>query len=192
MYSIVQPGDHITGLYNTTAGCSTGGSNGTYPDCQEAPQYAIDDNVGTKYVNFGSGGCVGCTPARYGEKTGFYTTAANGTATVATGLLFATGNDSPNRDPIIVTLEGSNATSDADLNMGSSWTRIYNGSSGLATDPGRKSYGVTQRFSNTLAFRSYRLLVSLQRGDDNAVQYSEAKILGNFDFLMMPVRGIHN
>jgi len=39
---------------------------------------------------------------------------------VARALLFATANDNPNRDPITVTLEGSQATDNATLQMGSS------------------------------------------------------------------------
>ena len=86
-----------------------------------------------------------------------------------------TGNDSPPRDPMTITLEGSNQTGSA-LFLGSSWTLIYNGPTGLATDPGRQTFGVRQTFSNTRAFASYRILMPTKRANDIALQYSEIEL----------------
>ncbi len=157
-----------------------------YPVPAERPKYALDNNTATKYVNFGSGGCIGCPYALYGVNTGFYVVPSTCNPTVARGLLFATGNDEPNRDPITVTLEGSNARDNASLQMGSSWTLIYSGQTGisLSVDPGRETYGTSQSFNNVLSFLSYRLLVTSQRGPDIAGQYSEVQIIGKYEFAL--------
>ncbi|CAF4866137.1 unnamed protein product, partial [Rotaria sp. Silwood1] len=146
--TITRPGDTIIGVYNTTAGASTGGT-GDYNVVAPAP----------------------------GVGTGFYVTPAISNASITISLLFATANDSPNRDPITVTLEGSNANA---LDNGSSWALIYSGSTGIShtADPGRMVYVTRQNFSNTIAYRSYRLLVTSQRAPEWGVQYSEAQIIG--------------
>ncbi len=65
------------------------------------------------------------------------------------------------------------------LHMGSNWTLIYNGSTGISADaePSRFTYGTQQTFSNTMAFISYLLLITSQRGSDLDVQHSEAHLL---------------
>jgi hypothetical protein len=89
---------------------------------------------------------------------------------ISTGIVRAA------RDPMIVTIEGSNQNSSA-LIFGSSWTLIYNGTSGLATDPGRTSLGVQQTIlNNTLPFTSYRFLVVTKRGYDICTEYSEVQL----------------
>ena len=112
--------------------------------------------------------------------SGFYVSPVSSTASIAISLLFATANDVPDRDPITVTLEGTNVTSTAALNLGSSWTLLYNGSTGIdATNaPNRSMYVAQQNFSNTRALRSYRVLVTSQRGNTSSVQYAEAQIIG--------------
>ncbi|CAF4240634.1 unnamed protein product, partial [Rotaria sordida] len=141
--------------------------------------YAIDNSTSTKYLNFGVN-TGGITVYQPGINTGFYVSPVSSTASIAIGLLFGTANDVPDRDPITVTLEGTNVTSLAALYLGSSWTLIYSGPTGISaiTDPGRQVYVSQQNFSNTLVFRSYRLLVTSQRGNTNCVQYSEAQIIG--------------
>ena len=178
--SVTKSGDRIIGLYNTTAGRSTGGFNGTYSSVNEYPLSAIDANTSTKYLNFGYKGCPRCIVYGPGIGTGFFVTPSISNATIARALLFATGNDSPNRDPITVTLEGSNASTITMLHQGSSWTLIYNGSTGISQtiDPGRETYVIQQNFSNTTPYSSYRLLITSQRGNDNSVQYSESRIIG--------------
>ncbi|CAF1370338.1 unnamed protein product, partial [Rotaria sordida] len=177
--AITRTGDPIIGVYNTTAGGSIGGVNAFYAGPSEYPTYAIDNSTSTKYLNFGvnTGGITAYQP---GINTGFYVSPVSSTASIAIGLLFGTANDVPDRDPITVTLEGTNVTSLAALYLGSSWTLIYSGPTGISaiTDPGRQVYVSQQNFSNTLVFRSYRLLVTSQRGNTNCVQYSEAQIIG--------------
>ncbi|CAF1467043.1 unnamed protein product [Rotaria sordida] len=177
--AITRTGDPIIGVYNTTAGGSIGGVNASYSGPSEYPPYAIDNSTSTKYLNFGVN-TGGITVYQPGINTGFYVSPVSSTASIAFGLLFATANDVPDRDPITVTLEGTNTTSLAALYLGSSWTLIYSGPTGISgtTDPGRQVYVSQQNFSNTLAFRSYRLLVTSQRGNVSSVQYSEAQIIG--------------
>ena len=173
LVALIQASDPIVGLYSTVAGGSTGGLSGVYTISAEEPPAAIDGSVSTKYVNLGNGGSNGIG-------SGFYVTTTTSSTTIARALCFATGNDSPNRDPITVTLEGSNAPSGSALDLGSSWTSIYSGSTGIdaAVDPGRATYGTQQNFANAVAYAHYRLLVTSKRGSDNSVQYSEAKIIG--------------
>ena len=174
---ITRAGDTIVGLFNTTAGKSTGGKDGRFAKSNELPAQAIDDSVGTKYLNYGGIGGHSIINNAPGVDTGYYVTPAISNASVAVGVCFATANDAPNRDPITITLEGTN--SDA-LDDGSSWSFIYNGSTGISPtdDPGRMTFVAQQNFSNSIAYKSYRLLVTSQRGPDSCVQYSEAQIIG--------------
>ena len=175
--TITQAGDTIVGLFNTTAGKSTGGKNGRFASNSELPAQAIDNSVSTKYLNFGATGDFYVTVNAPGVGTGYYATPAISNASVAISLRFATANDAPDRDPTGVTLEGTN--SDA-LDDGFSWSLIYNGSTGISPtdDPGRMTFVAQQNFSNSIAYKSYRLLITSQRGSEWAVQYSEAQIIG--------------
>lgn len=168
------------GLYNTSASRSTGASNGMYSGVSETPEMAIDGDVNTKYLNFGFQGIMGAVLNEPGVNTGFYVTPTISSATIASALRFATANDFPTRDPITVTLEGTNVTTVAALNLGSSWTLIYSGPTGIHPTivPSRSTYVAQQNFSNTIAYRSYRLLVTSQRNLSDCVQYSESLILG--------------
>jgi hypothetical protein len=98
---------------------------------------------------------------------------------VVTGIQLATANDVPDRDPVAITLEGSN-TDDALKAKGKGFTLIYKGPSGLTKDPNRSSWGLVISFPNTTAYKSYRVLITQTRGSDNvdATQYSEVKLLG--------------
>ncbi|CAF5180628.1 unnamed protein product, partial [Rotaria sp. Silwood1] len=123
--AITRAGDSIIGICNTIAGGSTGESGYNYPS-NENPPNAIDNDINTKYLNFGDSftGCSGSSPG--GINTGFYVTPAISNTSVVAGLLFATANDFSSRDPITVTLEGTNETSTAALDSGASWILIYN------------------------------------------------------------------
>ncbi len=112
-----------------------------------------------------------------GLNTGFYRTPERG-ASLLVGLQVCTCVSLPNRDPIIITLEGSNQPVSA-LNLGSSSTLIYSGPSGLATDPGRSACGIPQVFfSNSVWYTSYRFLVTSKRGADSCASYSEVQFFG--------------
>jgi hypothetical protein len=170
----------IYGVWNTIAGGnSTLSPNGTnignyYPG--ETPLCTCDNNITSKYTNFGP-----CNSSTYsvscGVNTGFYRTPGRG-ASLIIGLQICTGPNLPNRDPITITFEGSNQSTLA-LNLGSSWTLLYNGSSGLDTDPGRLACGLSQLFtSNSIWYSSYRFLVTSKRGNESSTWYSEVQLIG--------------
>ncbi len=99
-----------------------------------------------------------------------------GNAVVVTAFQFATANDEIGRDPLAVTIEGSNQAG-AEDDGSSGFTLIHAGSTGLETDPGRQSWGPTMVFANTTAFRSYRLLVTRKRDPGSfGTQYSEFRL----------------
>jgi hypothetical protein len=50
--TITRAGDSIIGLYNTSAGQSTGACNGSYSGPAEMPDKAIDGSLASKYLNF--------------------------------------------------------------------------------------------------------------------------------------------
>jgi len=166
---VTAPGDPIFGLRNTVAG-GANGDQANWPS-GEPPAYAINDNIGTKYLNFGQV----LTGQAAGENTGFYVTPAAG-ATLVGGLRFATANDSPNRDPLTFTLEGTNADPATDA-----WTLIASGDTGLETDPGRNTWqdaSTEPVFFNIDAYTSYRLLFPTVRGTgQNSMQIGEVEFL---------------
>ncbi|CAF1486566.1 unnamed protein product [Rotaria sp. Silwood1] len=175
------------GVYNTIAGgdstlATPGTEIGQYPanPNMETPAQAFDGNVNTKYTSFGRCKLSNCRSGsasnNCGLNTGLYLTLQRG-ATLVVGLQLSTGNDYPQRDPLMITLEGSNQ-SGINLTLGSSWTLIYSGTSGLATDPGRKKPGSIVFFSNSLQYTSYRFLIAASRAPDCSVQYSELKLFG--------------
>ena len=176
MCSVTRPGDPTHGLYNTIAGGNTGGFEGRYPTSNEVPAKAIDNDVNTKYVNFGTTSVMNANVSQPGANTGFYVTPQMANVSVVNGIRFATGNDYEARDPLTMTLEGTNSTA---LNTSSIWTLLYNGSTGIdaVNAPNRTAYGVIQVFPNTVIYRSYRLLITSQRSYQDSVQYSEFQIL---------------
>lgn len=189
---ITNPGDPITGIWQTTIGgnstASTAGTAnaGQYP-AGEPPAAAIDGRYtqpygatppqGTKYLNFGTGGGGGVSAITKGVGTGYYVTPALGPS-IVTGIQIATANDAPERDPLTVSLEGSNATG-ADLALGSSWTLIDDSINlGIDTNPGRYFLAPMQTFTNTTQYTSYRVLVQTQRASANSTQYGELTLHG--------------
>ncbi len=168
--------DVIIGLENTVAG----GPNGdlySRTSTNEMPKSAMDQNLNTKYYN---------KPITLSKKigavgTGFIVIPLISNSTVACALQFGTAKDEPGRDPISVTLEGSNATDEKVLELASSWKLIYHGPTGISDTivPPRSQFVMKQDFNNTERFASYRLLVTSKRNStSDAVQYSEAHIIG--------------
>ncbi|CAF3600342.1 unnamed protein product [Rotaria sp. Silwood1] len=173
--------DPIIGIFNTVAGGNTnlasldGNDAGSYYP-KESPAHAIDNSVWTKYNNQGNGP-QSVSSATKGVGTGFIVTPRYGLS-IVTGFQFATGNDRPQRDPLTITLECTNVTQDDRL-IGKNWKLIYTGETGLKTDPGRSRFGQRQTFNNTIAAKSYRLIVTSQRLPEYSIQYSEAHLYGN-------------
>jgi hypothetical protein len=170
---ITYSNDTIVGVFNTSAGSSSDANVGNWVTNQ-SPSTAFDDDTNTKFLNFAAGD----TSTTGGLGAGLYVTPLIGYS-VATGIQFATADDNPERDPITVTLEGSNNAS-IQLTLGASWTILYSGPTGInaSVDPGRLTYVTMQNFSNTIAYTSYRLLVTSKRASSYGVQYSEANIYG--------------
>ena len=172
------PGTAYYAIWDTVAGGSSrpskrGNDIGDYVD-YEQPCMAFDGVNESIYTNFGY-----CTYLDFGSNcginTGIYFIPSRGLSSIQS-FRFMTAGDLPLRDPITVTLECTNETSS--LTLGSSWTLIYSGTSGLDVDPGRYEYGIMQYLSNTLWCLSYRILTTSKRGDSNAVQYAELELMG--------------
>ena len=122
----------------------------------ETVNRAFDSSVGSKYLNFdeyNTGAAVRLTSGRR-----------------VTAIQFATGNDSPERDPWSYQLWGSND--------GVNWTSISQGSTGFATTD-RKTYGNVITFSNTVAYTYYAVKFPTVRADTwaNSMQVSEIKMM---------------
>jgi hypothetical protein len=187
---VTAAGDVVTGFYNAVAGgtdrpSSVGSGAGQYPSTS-TPAKAIDDDAATKYLNFGNGSSS-ISSASKGVGTGLIVTPALGPS-VVTGIQVATAADTPTRDPLRVSIEGTNAMTN--LDSGSSWTLIAdNVNLGIDADPGRQMFGPVAAFANTTAYRSYRVIVKAQRGSDTAVQYAEMNLVGVRDTVPPAVVG---
>jgi alpha-L-fucosidase len=173
---IVSPDDVVVGVKETVKGKPNtlavegdfGGGRGT----DERVANAIDDDPNTKYFNHAADGV---NPP--GINTGLVIRPKSG-ATVVTGIQFATANDVPERDPLAVTVEGSNDENAADA-QGSGFALIYEGPTGLDPDPTRNKWGKVITFPNSTAYRTYRILVTKTCGaNPDATQYSELKLIG--------------
>jgi hypothetical protein len=150
---ITTPGDTIQGVPNDQ----------DWPSA-EAPEFAIDDNSGTKYLHF------------KGEEgiTGFQVTPSVG-ATIVTGLAFTTANDADGRDPIAYELSGSNAGIEGpftviaagdivDFSQATAWPRFTANETKIT-------------FTNTVAYAHYQLIVTAIRGTD-MMQIAEVELIG--------------
>ena len=168
-------------VWNTTAGrdstpATVGMNIGNFVSGQTADD-AFDNTTTTKYINFGY--CYWTAPVSSicGVNTGLYVSPKRGPSSLV-ALQFCTGNDFPNRDPLTITIEGSNQPSSS-LTLGSSWTLIYNGSTGLQTILTRFQCGPMVSVSNNSNwYSSYRVLVTSIRGIEVATQYSELRLMG--------------
>jgi len=173
--------DPIWAIYDATAGSTSwysmsGNETDEYP-LDQGPNKCVDfDN--TTYLNYGSVGynSSGMTSTA-GVGTGVITTPQIG-ASIVQSILFQAGNDSANRDPLTITLEGSNTTG-TNLAYGQYWTLLYTGPTGLAPfNATRLDWGAPQNFSNTQSFTSYRMIVTSQRGIDYCTEFAEMHLYG--------------
>jgi hypothetical protein len=177
--SLIGTNENTSGVYNTHAGGDSaaampGLGDGRYP-LMESPNKACDNNTNTKYLSFGL--CeTSNTTNNCGVDTGLYLTLERD-ASLVLGLQVCTAGDYVERDPLTVTLEGSNQTG-IELTLGTSWTLIYRGASGLLLDLCRKDCGEIQYFPNSIWYTSYRFLIDSKRMTENSVQYSELQLFG--------------
>lgn len=133
----------------------------------EAPGFAIDGNIGTKYLNF------------QGRGTGFIVTPVGGSSVISAFTL-TTGNDAPGRDPNAYAIYGTNdAITSAENSTGSneSWTLIQAGT--LNPPGGRGAAYDPEAIANGAAYTSYRFDV-LGNGGDNLMQFAEIQFDGTF------------
>jgi len=170
----------VTGLWNTVAGGdSTVSSPGNCVGCfwtYEYPERAFDRILIIRYINFGA--CdAAASRLDCGEKTGLHLTLRRGPSLLVY-MIICTGGSFPERDPLTITIEGSNEHPSS-LFLGSSWTLIYSGTSGLLVDPGRTQFGQQiNMIGNTVWYSSYRILVITKRGVSSSAQFGEIELYG--------------
>ena len=169
----------VTGLWNTVAGGnSTVSSPGTCIGCfwaNEYPERAFD-RTAVRYINYGACGrsvsLLSC-----GENTGLHLTLRRGSSLLVYVVIIASMTV-PERDALTITIEGSNERSSS-LFLGSSWTLIYNGPTGLLINPGRNQSGqVINMTGNTVWYSSYRILTITKRGNSDSAQFGEIELYG--------------
>ncbi|MFO1496976.1 MAG: immunoglobulin domain-containing protein [Verrucomicrobiota bacterium] len=126
------------------------------------------DGTQAKYLNFDNNNNA--------KPSGFVVTPAVG-ETVVTGLAMQSANDAPERDPLSVTLEGSNDDTIADFNSGT-WSQIV----ALTNIPPWSARYETKAFyfPNSTAYKHYRwtvLLVQNAPSTANSMQIAEVQLL---------------
>ena len=161
--NLASPADPIAAVKATTpGGPNVFADAGTDYSSHESAASLTDGNLDTKYYNTGD------------KDTGFVITPSAGPKAI-NGFQFATANDSPDRDPVTVVIEGSNAA-DAGANGGNGFVTLWQGSSGLVDDPGRKAWGKRVSFWNASAYKTYRILITGTRNDSHSPQYAEVHL----------------
>ncbi|CAF2444493.1 unnamed protein product [Rotaria sp. Silwood2] len=147
-----------------------------YPD--NSPDALFDYYMTTEYTNYGS-----CSSSYLsmlitcGENTGWYLTLDNSFFSLV-AFSVGTNTNYPQRDPLTITIEGSNLYGN-ELIFGWSWTLIYNGSTGLKYSPGRSTLGVLQTIPYfPIPFANYRVLVTSKRGIETCTSYTEFMMIG--------------
>lgn len=152
-------GQMIGGVFvPATEGTPAGNAN-MYP-ADGKPSFTIDNNLSTKYRNFGE------------LNTGFVVTVS---LTLVTRLDLGTANNAPERDPLTFTLEGT--TGDPLTGI---YTLIASGSTGFENDPWRQTGVISSTFPAVGAFTSYRLIFPTVRNSATAdsMQIGEVALSG--------------
>lgn len=151
---VTLPGDAI--LSSHAANKSPGG---------EQVPLSIDNDFGTKYLNFGGDNSTG---APFDPPVGLTVTPSAGPSIVS-GLRLTSANDAPDRDPAAYKLEGSND--------GTTFTLISEGDVPLFA--GRFTQQ-TIMFQNTVKYSSYRLTIPKVKNNTaaNSMQVAEVELLG--------------
>jgi hypothetical protein len=172
---VIQSGSAVS-LWNTVASgdssvsSSSSSGVGTFFNNQGASNL-FDGKNSTKFTSRGNG--TGNSSIA-GLNTGFHVTIALCQPTLVQ-FRFTTSDLGPERDPIRITVEGTN---NGNLMSGASWTLIYNGTSGLENVTTRKTVGQNRTISTPSTFSSYRFLVTSKRDNGSFVSYSEVELFG--------------
>lgn len=172
----IQPGtdfavwNTVVGEANTLASEGSSGA-GTYAVGQ-TPDNLFDGSLGTKFSSRGNSSSG--TNALAGLNTGFFVTVAQ-CQPVLIGFRFGNAYNNSEREPIGVTVEGTNCGVVATC---TNWSTLYTGSSGLDIQENFADYGEYQSFSNAIVYTSYRFLVTSKRNISTYVSYSEVQLFG--------------
>jgi len=135
----------------------------------EAPEFALDSTIDTKYLNFA------------GQNSGMIVSRDDGKPTIVESLTFTTGGDAPERDPLEWTLFGTDdpvTSGDNSLGDQENWILVDSGltdleqfSAGDAT--GRFQTGASQAVNNSTAYGAYRLVFNELRDNNSIMQVDE-------------------
>ncbi len=170
-------------IWNTTAGGHSteslpGVDIGSYWESASAEKL-FDMDLETVYTNHGECTAFSLKSEKCGVNTGFYITLNNGSFILAQFQIAASGILN-SRDPVTMTIEGSNRNS-SELTLGSSWTLIYEGSTGLEGYRAESRYGSKQILSDSSkSFTSFRILITSILGEATCTSYSEFMMMGRF------------
>jgi hypothetical protein len=144
------------------------GWQSSYP-ANEPPAACIDGNPATKYLNFGK------------TKSGFIVTPALG-ASILDSFQITTANDSPERDPVVWMVYGTNdaiATPDNGDGLAESWTLICGGTMALPAE--RLTAGPVYVIANQAeAYTSYKMVFETVKNATaaNSMQIAEVQFYG--------------
>ena len=134
--NVLSPGDSILAVHFAPDSSYPGG---------EAPAFAIDGTL-DKYLNFGA------------DNSGFIVTPSSG-ADAVRSFRITTANDSPERDPAMWELYGTDdpiTSADNSQGLAENWTLIDSGSVALPDD--RDTPGSWVVVDNDTSFSSYRMV----------------------------------
>ena len=161
----------FAGGSNTLASASATIDVGIYRTA-DPPTNLFDGSLTSRFSS--SGNSTGGSNYYAGLNTGFYVTLAQCNP-VLIGFRFAYSYQYPERDPLTVTIEGTDCS---DVELCTSWMLLYNGSTGLDTGSEVANYGDYQAITNSDIYKSYRFLVTSKRNRSNYVTYNEVQLFG--------------
>lgn len=152
---VTSPGDAIKGIPN----------DGDWP-AGEAPPLVIDDNPGTKFLHFKGDN----------ETSGFQVTAKL-SGRIVTGMTLTTGNDAPERDPVVVEISGSNVGIDGPYTLIATVT--VDDFDQVDPWPRNTKNATPITFANAVAYNHYQVLFTVIRVPENGccMQISEVELL---------------
>lgn len=145
-------------------------STSDYPDA-ESPAKLIDNDIATKYLNFGA------------VDSGFIVTPSGGSSQVRSFQL-TTANDAIERDPASWTLFGTNqpiTSLDDSYGTGEAWTQIDSGTIAMPDDRG--TLAPTVAVNNPASYSSYKMLFTGLKDANaaNSMQVAEAAFFASTD-----------
>jgi len=167
--AILAPGNNIRAIDDPL------GSQSSFPAGEE-PNKAIDQiaapppGVSTKYLNFGR------------EHSGLIVTPS--ASSIVDGIQFTMANDTPSRDPALVSIYGTNdpiTDTDNGFGNGENWTVIV-ANLPYASPDDRYVVGPLVSFPNATAWSSYKIEIVDNKGPDtgtgsaNSIQFAEVQL----------------